>query len=167
MHPWSKYSKDEYEKRKYALMGTMGLVGVIMIALFYVQVRVIFNTPVEKVDYDPLDLGAEFFHVVSTEFNQAGGEATETFKQIGDILEDESKRVQAEQAIYAKLGDRLQIQPEEAAASEGEPEGDAVLESDSEPIDSIEIIAEESSSPFPTSHDVTQDSSEGEAQISD
>ncbi len=143
-------------------MGTMALVGVIMIALFYVQVRVIFSTPVASVDHDPIEFGSEFFGNISTEFSDASDDVSQTFTQIGGLLEDESKRVEAEQAIYAELGEKLQIKPEDALASEGIVADEAPVEGESELVDepgaveaaeAVEVI-EEVSSPFPTAADV-------------
>jgi hypothetical protein len=174
MHPWSKFSKEEYEKRQFALKGTMGIVVVIMIALFYVQVRVIFNTPAQEVDNDPIELGLQFFNNVSEGFDDVSDDVSEVFEKIGGTLEDESKRFQGEQAVYSKLGDKLKLQPEDAVASEGEigvegeidgtdsvsleaedAERDTATEAVEDSIEEpVEVVEEESTSSFPTSADV-------------
>lgn len=108
MHPWSKFTPEEFARRRMSLYAVLAAVGVLVVALFVVQVRLVFAPP---------DLSQEegaatetFFDSV-TDLSERAGEAVGAF-QTG--LQDERKRLDAEQAITAHVAGQLE-------AGEAEP----------------------------------------------
>lgn len=118
MHPWSKFTPEEYARRRISLYAVLAVVGVLVVTLFVVQVRLVFAPP----DLSQEEAAAtETFFGSVTDLSERAGQAVSAF-HVG--LQDERKRLDAEQAITAHVAGQL----EAASAASTEEESASVTE---------------------------------------
>src|SRR3989338_5564183 len=101
MHPWSKFTPEEYRRRRAGLYGVLAVVGALVIGLFVVQVRLIF--PPVNLSAEETQATASFFDSV-TALSERAGSAAGAFQE---GLRDERKRLDAEQAVTARIAEQL------------------------------------------------------------
>src|SRR3989338_4302993 len=111
MHPWSKFTPEEYRRRRSGLYGVLAVVGALVIGLFVVQVRLIF--PPVNLSAEETQATESFFDSVST-LSERAGEAAGAFQE---GLRDERKRLDAEQAVTARVAEQLTAEVESSDAT--------------------------------------------------
>ena len=106
-------------RRRMSLFGVLAMVGVLVVALFVVQVRLVFAPP--DLSREETAATDSFFDSV-TDLSERAGEAVGAF-QTG--LKDERKRLDAEQAITAHVAGQLEAavvaSTEDTPTSDTEP----------------------------------------------
>lgn len=126
MHPWSKFTPEEYARRRTSLYIVLAVVGVLVVALFVVQVRLVFAPP--DLSQEEVAATETFFDSV-TDLSERAGEAVGAF-QTG--LQDERKRLDAEKAVTANVAGQLEAaavaSTEEESASGTEPSSSWVVD---------------------------------------
>lgn len=115
MHPWSKFTPEEYARRRMSLFVVLAIVGVLVVALFVVQVRLVFAPP--DLSQEEAAATESFFDSV-TDLSERAGEAVGAFEA---GLQDERKRLDAEQAITANVAGQLEAA---ATSTDEEPTSD-------------------------------------------
>ncbi|NQV11905.1 hypothetical protein HQ524_00930 [Candidatus Uhrbacteria bacterium] len=142
-HPWSKMSEEEYARRKSMMHIVMLGGGLIVVALFAVQIGVTFRTENKAVENDPFLAGQEFFKSIAEETQRSKDNIDALSDSIVNVLEDQAKQKVAKDAVINKLSENLgkealPVNPDEVidpVDSVELEEGDSAWEFEDEVVD--------------------------------